>query len=124
MDYDLGYFDNEECRFEPKESVQPESVTYVSGMNCYLCVRNRPRGTGAGGRTRTDDLLITNQLLYQLSYAGARQKPGRSRNRAERRILSQSRRDAPTGLHPSGAPSTIPPHGLLGCGLNLSAGVR
>ena len=27
--------------------------------------------SGAGGRTRTDDLLITNQLLYQLSYAGA-----------------------------------------------------
>ena len=26
--------------------------------------------SGAGGRTRTDDLLITNQLLYQLSYAG------------------------------------------------------
>ena len=25
---------------------------------------------GAGSRTRTDDLLITNQLLYQLSYAG------------------------------------------------------
>ena len=23
---------------------------------------------GAGGRTRTGDLLITNQLLYQLSY--------------------------------------------------------
>ncbi len=29
-----------------------------------------PRNRGAGGRTRTDDLLITNQLLYQLSYAG------------------------------------------------------
>ncbi len=28
--------------------------------------------SGAGGRTRTDDLLITNQLLYQLSYAGRR----------------------------------------------------
>ena len=27
-------------------------------------------GNGAGSRTRTDDLLITNQLLYQLSYAG------------------------------------------------------
>ena len=27
---------------------------------------------GAGERTRTADLLITNQLLYQLSYAGAR----------------------------------------------------
>lgn len=26
-------------------------------------------GAGAGGRTRTDDLLITNQPLYQLSYA-------------------------------------------------------
>ncbi len=25
---------------------------------------------GAGERTRTVDLLITNQLLYQLSYAG------------------------------------------------------
>ncbi len=25
----------------------------------------------AGSRIRTDDLLITNQLLYQLSYAGA-----------------------------------------------------
>ena len=26
--------------------------------------------TGADARTRTADLLITNQLLYQLSYAG------------------------------------------------------
>ena len=26
---------------------------------------------GAGGRIRTADLLITNQLLYQLSYASA-----------------------------------------------------
>ena len=25
---------------------------------------------GAGNRARTDDLLITNQLLYQLSYTG------------------------------------------------------
>ena len=29
-----------------------------------------PRGAGAGRRVRTDDLLITNQLLYQLSYTG------------------------------------------------------
>lgn len=27
---------------------------------------------GAGARTRTADLLITNQLLYQLSYAGTK----------------------------------------------------
>ena len=28
----------------------------------------------AGRRIRTDDLLITNQLLYQLSYAGDKEK--------------------------------------------------
>ena len=27
-------------------------------------------GNGAGTRNRTPDLMITNQLLYQLSYAG------------------------------------------------------
>ncbi len=31
---------------------------------------NLLRKIGAGDRTRTYDLLITNQLLYQLSYAG------------------------------------------------------
>jgi D-serine deaminase-like pyridoxal phosphate-dependent protein len=39
---------------------------------------------GAGSRNRTRDLLITNQLLYQLSYAGFprnyRPLPERSRN--------------------------------------------
>ena len=30
-----------------------------------------PYSVGAGGRTRTPDLLITNQLLYQLSYTSA-----------------------------------------------------
>ena len=29
---------------------------------------------GAGGRTRTPDLLITNQLLYQLSYTSVSQR--------------------------------------------------
>ena len=29
---------------------------------------------GAGGRNRTADLLITNELLYQLSYAGQQRK--------------------------------------------------
>jgi hypothetical protein len=28
-------------------------------------------GAGAGGQARTDDLLFTKQLLYQLSYTGA-----------------------------------------------------
>jgi hypothetical protein len=40
---------------------------FLDRQNCrkYLVIM------GAGSRIRTDDLLITNQLLYQLSYAGA-----------------------------------------------------
>ena len=30
--------------------------------------------TGADDRSRTDDLLITNQLLYQLSYIGIKKQ--------------------------------------------------
>jgi hypothetical protein len=33
-------------------------------------ITNKAVKTRAGNRVRTDDLLITNQLLYQLSYAG------------------------------------------------------
>src|ERR1039458_2299385 len=35
---------------------------------CFLSARKLAKR--AGRRIRTDDLLITNQLLYQLSYAG------------------------------------------------------
>ena len=35
---------------------------------------------GAGDRSRTYDLLITNQLLYQLSYASTRERPYSSTN--------------------------------------------
>jgi hypothetical protein len=31
-------------------------------------------GHGAGGPTRTGDLLITNQLLYQLSYTSVKRR--------------------------------------------------
>jgi hypothetical protein len=47
-----------------------ESLTHVSGIRRKLCDRNKPRGVGAGGRSRTLDLRITNALLYQLSYTG------------------------------------------------------
>ena len=40
---------------------------------------------GAGARTRTADLLITNQLLYQLSYAGLACPPELAAKR-ERRV--------------------------------------
>ena len=42
MQYDLGYFDDETCRLEPIENPFVESVTYVFGMNCHPCDRNRP----------------------------------------------------------------------------------
>ena len=37
-----------------------------------------PEKIGAGEWTRTIDLLITNQLLYQLSYTGLGRDPNRS----------------------------------------------
>src|SRR6266566_3775343 len=47
----------------------------TSGQEVAKQTVARPGSTsfyeGAGSRIRTDDLLITNQLLYQLSYAGA-----------------------------------------------------
>ena len=35
---------------------------------------------GAGNQTRTDDLLITNQLLYRLSYSSVSASPRKLRN--------------------------------------------
>ena len=40
-----------------RESLRLESVTYVSGMNCYLCVRNGQTLNGRDGRIRTGDPL-------------------------------------------------------------------
>ena len=37
-------------------------------MRVTIGVNANPDGERAEGRIRTDDLLITNQLLYQLSY--------------------------------------------------------
>ena len=39
-----------------------QTVTYVSGSD--------KERSGAGSRIRTRDPLITNQMLYQLSYTG------------------------------------------------------
>ena len=43
-------------------SLSPLATREFPHIHCLLC--------GAGRRTRTPDLLITNQLLYQLSYTG------------------------------------------------------
>ncbi len=54
-----------ESGFEPSKSIDDRFTV------CSLWpLGNSPifKNFGAGGRTRTPDLLITNQLLYQLSY--------------------------------------------------------
>ena len=45
----------------------PPLATWVI-LHMKLCWESGRQQDGAGGRTRTPDLLITNQLLYQLSY--------------------------------------------------------
>ncbi len=40
--------------------IEAKKATQLSGYSLY----------GAGTKSRTRDLLITSQLLYQLSYAG------------------------------------------------------
>jgi hypothetical protein len=45
-------------------------VPITIGFANRLQENNKPQTSGAGSRIRTADLLITNQLLYQLSYAG------------------------------------------------------
>ena len=40
MHYDLGYFNDKTCRLEPpSKPIRAKSVTYVCGMNRYLCLR-------------------------------------------------------------------------------------
>ena len=51
----------EEGGFEPPKSETTDLQSAPFGHSGTLPY-------GAGGRTRTPDLLITNQLLYQLSY--------------------------------------------------------
>ena len=54
--------------------IEPSAETAAS----VKCFRTK-RLSGAGERTRTADLLITNQLLYQLSYAGVEAGSARAR---------------------------------------------
>jgi hypothetical protein len=47
-----------------------EKPLVVKTMQVPVSLANARNLYGAESRTRTDDLLITNQLLYQLSYFG------------------------------------------------------
>ncbi len=67
-----------------------------------LSTRATPHKNGAGGRIRTDDLLITNQLLSQLSYASNKGNDRwRVASRQERRFRGRARASAqPAGRNP------------------------
>ena len=58
MHYDLGYFDDEVGRpGADRESLRPESVTYVLGIICHPCDRKIPSKSGRGDWIRTSDPL-------------------------------------------------------------------
>ena len=56
--------------FEPPKAVPTDLQSAPFGHSGTLphILYSIVNKNGAGGRTRTPDLLITNQLLYQLSY--------------------------------------------------------
>ncbi len=68
----IGLFLVGEDGFEPSKryAADLQSVPFGhSGTPPYSIICSKSL-SGAGRRTRTPDLLITNQLLYQLSYTG------------------------------------------------------
>ena len=58
----------EEDGFEPSKSVTTDLQSAPFGRSGTPPYSVLSCGGGAGGRIRTPDLLITNQLLYRLSY--------------------------------------------------------
>src|SRR4030095_3398672 len=53
------------------EPLRRKSVTHVSGINRYLCVRNRPDFNGGERGTRTPDQRITISRLSQMEFNSA-----------------------------------------------------
>jgi hypothetical protein len=49
---------------------EAEIVTYVLGTICHPCIRAGHKVRGAARGIRTPDPVITNDVLYQLSYCG------------------------------------------------------
>src|SRR5690606_22129900 len=64
----------------------------------------RRLGGGAGERSRTSDLLITNQLLYQLSYTSTSTRPERARDADYSSALTNSQRFRSRSGPPTQAP--------------------
>jgi hypothetical protein len=65
------------------DKAKNQSITAAAGWSYYLVFIEF---YGAPTRTRTADLLITNQLLYQLSYRGRGAQLGKFRRRVKIKI--------------------------------------
>ena len=58
------------CERNLRKQPAPQTMyTYYKGLKVFLTTPQAPNRSSAGEGTRTLDLLITSQLLYQLSYA-------------------------------------------------------
>ena len=53
-----------------RQSVRHETVTHVLGTFCHPCLRVGQQNAGAARGIRTPDPIITNDVLYRLSYCG------------------------------------------------------
>ena len=61
---------SDRSRLVPSEARPNKDRAQHDSLACFSCKDTEfTDGNGAGSGTRTHDLLITNQLLYQLSYA-------------------------------------------------------
>jgi hypothetical protein len=71
MPYDLGYFGLEQRTLQPPDSPFGTRWSPVSWVRSVTDVSGPDNGrSGAAEGTRTPDPLITNEVLYQLSYRG------------------------------------------------------
>src|SRR6478672_8606248 len=68
-------------RVEPlRRSLRSETVTHVSGMKCYPCLRNGPRKVGRGDWIRTSDPLRPRQVRYQAALRPDSEEPSHFRD--------------------------------------------
>ena len=61
-------------RMDSNHRRQSQQIYSLSPLATWVLLQIYAVENGAGGRIRTPDLLITNQLLYQLSYTSVKRQ--------------------------------------------------
>jgi hypothetical protein len=80
----LQIFDDELPARAARQSVRAESVTYVSGMNCHPCVRNRPNEVGSSGPTSLAKRASSRLAVARLQWRARRRLDSCRERRAKR----------------------------------------